>query len=143
MPKVRPFLFALAPLALACAQAVSAQTLPTITVSPDAETADGPAGFTAKRSATATKTDTPLSEPPQAISLITREQMEAQGATQLRNTVAYSAGVVSSFFDSRIDSFKVRGSDPVQYLDGLIRQTGFYNTTRPDPYTLERVELLR
>jgi len=143
MPKVRPFLFAFAPLALAAAQACWAQTLPTVTVSPDAETATGPAGFTAKRSATATKTDTPLIETPQAISVITREQMEAQGATQLRNTVAYSAGVVSSFFDSRIDSFKVRGSDPVQYLDGLIRQTGFYNTTRPDPYTLERVELLR
>lgn len=134
---------ALTPLALCLMQAAWAQTLPAVTVTPDAETATGPAGFVARRSATATKTDTPLIETPQAISVVTREQIEAQGATQLRNTVAYSAGVVSSFFDSRIDSFKFRGSDPVQYLDGLLRQSGFYNTTRPDPYTLERVELLR
>lgn len=133
----------IAALALVAGHAAWSQTLPSVTVTSGAETATGPAGFTAKRSAAGTKTDTPLIETPQAISVITRDQMEAQGAFLLRNTVGYSAGVVSSFFDSRIDSFKVRGSDPVQYLDGLVRQSGFYNTTRPDPYTLERVELLR
>jgi iron complex outermembrane receptor protein len=51
--------------------------------------------------------------------------------------------VVSSYFDSRVDSFKVRGGDAVQYLDGLQRGYGVYNTTKAEPYTLERVELLR
>jgi iron complex outermembrane receptor protein len=121
------------------------RALPTVTVSGDAgETASGPVtGFVAKRGATATKTDTPLIETPQAISVVTRDQMEAQGALTLRETTNYTAGVVSSYFDSRVDSFKVRGGDAVQYLDGLQRGYGVYNTTKAEPYTLERVELLR
>lgn len=121
------------------------RALPTVTVSGDSgETATGPVtGFVARRGGTATKTDTPLIETPQAISVITRDQMEVQGALTLRETTNYTAGVVSSYFDSRVDSFKVRGGDAVQYLDGLQRTYGTYNSTRVDPYLLERVELLR
>lgn len=121
------------------------RALPTVTVSGDSgETATGPVtGFVAKRGSSATKTDTPLIETPQAISVVTRDQMEAQSALTLRETTNYTAGVVSSYFDSRVDSFKVRGGDAIQYLDGLQRSYGTYNTTRVDPYMLERVELLR
>lgn len=121
------------------------RALPTVTVSGDAgETATGPVtGFVARRGGSATKTDTPLIETPQAISVVTRDQMEAQGVLTLRETTNYTAGVVSSYFDSRVDSFKVRGGDAVQYLDGLQRGYGIYNTTKAEPYTLERVELLR
>jgi iron complex outermembrane receptor protein len=121
------------------------RALPTVTVSSDSgETATGPVtGFVARRGGSATKTDTPLIETPQAISVITRDQMEAQGALTLRETTNYTAGVVSSYFDSRVDSFKVRGGDAVQYLDGLQRTYGTYNSTKVDPYLLERVELLR
>ena len=121
------------------------KALPTITVTGDAvESATGPVtGFVARRGGTATKTDTPLIETPQAISVVTRDQMEAQSALTLRETTNYTAGVVSSYFDSRVDSFKVRGGDAIQYLDGLQRSYGTYNTTRVDPYMLERVELLR
>jgi iron complex outermembrane receptor protein len=121
------------------------RALPTVTVSGDAgETSTGPVtGFVARRGGSATKTDTPLIETPQAISVITRDQMEAQGALTLRETTGYTAGVVSSYFDSRVDAFKVRGGDAVQYLDGLQRTYGTYNSTKLDPYMLERVELLR
>lgn len=121
------------------------RALPTVTVSSDSlESATGPVrGFTARRGSSATKTDTPLIETPQAITVITRDRMEAQGAQTLRETTNYTAGVVSSYFDSRVDSFKARGGDVTQYLDGMLRSYGTYNSTRPDPYTLERVELLR
>jgi iron complex outermembrane receptor protein len=138
--------FSLAPITLCIAQMAAAQTLPAITVTEEAvkETATSPvSGFTAKRAATATKTDTPLIETPQAITVVTRDQMEAQGVLTLRDVGAYSAGVATSFYDSRGDAFKFRGTDPVQYQDGLQRTYGVYNTSRPDPYTLERVELLR
>jgi len=100
-------------------------------------------GFTAKRAISATKTDTPLIETPQAISVVTRDQFEAQGVQTLRQTTAYSAGVVSNYYDSRVDSFSARGGSVSQYQDGLLRTYGTYNTSRPDPYTLERVEFLR
>lgn len=119
-------------------------TLPVVRVKSSKESATGPvSGFVARRAGSATKTDTPLIETPQSISVITADQMEAQGATTLRQTTAYSAGVVSSYFDSRVDTFNARGGTITQFLDGLLRSYGTYNTARPDPYTLERIELVR
>ncbi len=116
----------------------------TVNANGEGENPTGPVtGFVAKRALSATKTDTPLLETPQAISVITRDQMEAQGVQTLRQATAYTAGAVSNYFDSRVDSFKARGSDVSQYQDGLLRSYGTYNTSRPDPYTLERVEFLR
>jgi len=123
-----------------------AATLAPVTVNANAE-AENPtapvSGFVARRALSAAKTDTPIIETPQAISVITRDRMEAQGVQTLRQATAYSAGVVSNYFDSRQDTFKARGGDVTQYLDGMVRFVGYWNDTRPDPYTLERVEFLR
>lgn len=122
------------------------KALAPVTVSAGAEQESPTApvtGFVAKRALSATKTDTPLIETPQAISVITRDQMEAQGVQTLRQVTAYTAGAVSNYFDSRQDTFKARGGDVTQYLDGMVRFIGYWNDTRPDPYTLERVEFLR
>ncbi|MFX5622466.1 TonB-dependent receptor plug domain-containing protein, partial [Acinetobacter baumannii] len=69
--------------------------LPEVTVrATGAETGTGPvSGDVARRSVTATKTDTPLSETPQSISVITREQMEDRGVQTVSEAFAYSAGV--------------------------------------------------
>ncbi|WP_422843321.1 TonB-dependent siderophore receptor [Acidovorax sp. M2(2025)] len=122
------------------------KALAPVTVSAGAEPENPTApvtGFVAKRALSATKTDTPLIETPQAISVVTRDQMEAQGVQTLRQVTAYTAGAVSNYFDSRQDTFKARGGDVTQYLDGMVRFIGYWNDTRPDPYTLERVEFLR
>ena len=142
-----------------CGAAHAQQATPTATTAPTAEKALAPVtvsagaeqenptapvtGFVAKRALSATKTDTPLIETPQAISVITRDQMEAQGVQTLRQVTAYTAGAVSNYFDSRRDSFAARGGTVTQYLDGMVRFIGYWNDTRPDPYTLERVEFLR
>lgn len=121
-------------------------TLTPVTVRTDAsgDSATAPVlGFVARQAQAATKTDTPLLETPQAISVVTRDQMEAQGVQTLRQVTAYTAGAVSNYFDSRVDSFAARGATVTQYQDGLLRTYGTYNTSRPDPYTLERVEFLR
>jgi iron complex outermembrane receptor protein len=99
--------------------------------------------YAARRAGTGTKTDTPLIETPQSISVILRERFEEQGAQTLRQTVNYSAGLVSAYFDSRVDSISSRGGNPALLQDGVQMNFGSYNTTRPDPYTLERVEVLR
>ena len=49
-------------------------------------------GYVAKRALSATKTDTPLIETPQAISVVTRDEMDAQGVTTLRETRATPPG---------------------------------------------------
>lgn len=130
------------------AQRVNAQTLPTITIQADTvkETATGPVvGYRAKRSASGTKTDTLLNETPQSISVITRELIEDQGAANLQDTLRYTPGVFANTygFDNRGDWAQIRGTAFVQYQDGLRMLFGNYNNIRPDPFTLERVEVVR
>lgn len=122
----------------------AANTLPLVRVQGSKESATGPVpGFVARRAGSGLKSDIPLIETPQSIAVVTADQIEAQGATTLRQTVGYSAGVVSAYFDSRVDSISARGGNVAQYQDGLLRSYGTYNTARPDPFTLERVELVR
>lgn len=139
----------LALLGSAAAPATSAfaqeTNLPQIEVSAESEKANGPVrGYVAKRSASGTKTDAALIETPQAITVITRDQMEDRGATNVQETLRYSAGIRSEAFgyDNRGDAQTVRGVSPVNYLDGLQLLFGSYNNTRPDVYMLERVEVL-
>src|SRR5690606_22482184 len=111
------------------------------------ETATTPvSGYIAKRAATASKTDTPLLETPQAITVVTRDEIRDQGAQNLQDALNYAAGVRSDAYglDSRADSFRIRGSEPTVYLDGLRQNYNWYtSTTRVEPYTLERIEVLR
>ena len=141
-------------LAIYAQQHVLAQTsgtgsLPEVRVdaNAEAETATSPViGYRAKNAVTATKTDTPLSETPQSVTVITRDQMVDQGATNLQEALNYAAGVRSDAYgvDSRTDSIRVRGAYPDIYLDGLRQAYGYYtSTTRTEPYTLERLEVLR
>ena len=124
-------------------------TLPTISVQArgERETATSPvSGFRARRAGSATKTDTPLAETPQSVSVITRDQITETGMSTLQDVLGYAAGVRSDAYgiDSRADSVRVRGSNVDSYRDGLRDTYNWYtSTTRPDPYTLERIEVLR
>ena len=63
------------------------------------ERADGPVrGFVATRSATGTKTDTPLVRIPQSITVIGQDQIAATGARTPSEAVRYSAGVQAERF---------------------------------------------
>ncbi len=128
-------------------ETVDAATLPAVTVVDEAEeTATGPVrGHIARRSATATKTDTPLAETPQSVSVITADRIRDQGARTVQESLRYSAGVYAETYglDSRGDWSLVRGTAPVQYVDGLQQTFGSYTNVRPDPFTLERVEVLK
>ena len=50
-------------------------------------------GYVANRQATGTKTDTPLIETPQSISVIPADQIRDQNAQSLNQAVRYTAGV--------------------------------------------------
>lgn len=98
-----------------------------------------------KVATTGTKTDTPIIETPQSISVITADQIALRGALSVQDVLNYTAGVRSDNYgnDGRIDGYSVRGATPAQFLDGMRTPYGVYNTTRVDPYALERVEVLR
>lgn len=93
----------------------------------------------------ATKTDTPLLETPQAISVISSETLRERGVLSVQDALLYSAGVRSDAYgnDGRVDSYFVRGTTPAQYLDGMRSTYAYYDTAKVDPYALSSVEILR
>lgn len=102
-------------------------------------------GYRAETALSATKTNTPIAETPQAISVVTKDQMRDQGVSSIQEALRYSAGVGAEQFglDSRGDWQSIRGGDPVIFLDGMQKGFGFYNRPRTEPYTLERIEIVR
>ncbi|EKK5244316.1 ferrichrome porin FhuA [Cronobacter sakazakii] len=133
--------------------AADGQKEETITVSAAAaqESAWGPAPtIAAKRSATATKTDTPIEKTPQSVSVVTREEMDMRQSQSVKEALGYTPGVVVSNrgASTTYDFVSIRGFTSVglsqnNYLDGLKLQGNFYNDAVIDPYMLERVELMR
>lgn len=121
--------------------------LPAVRATAAAETATSPVqGYRAKRAATATKTDTPLKETPQSVTVVTRDAIVDQGATTTQDALNYAAGVRSDAYglDSRSDGVRIRGFYPDEYLDGLRKNFDYYTSNaRTEVYTLERIEVLR
>lgn len=122
----------------------------TVTAGTPQESAWGPVkGYVAGRSATGTKTDTPIIETPQSISVVTKAFADAIGATRLRDAMGYTPGVNIAPYgsDSRYDWIFIRGFDassPGFYLDGLqLRNAGTWGIWRTENYALERIEILR
>ncbi|MDF0748686.1 TonB-dependent siderophore receptor [Marinobacter sp. 71-i] len=96
-------------------------------------------------SATALKVEAPLVETPRPGSVVEREELEERNVQALDETFRYRAGVLSGQYgeDNDTDWLKVRGFDQSTYQDGLrIYREGFYQWL-PEPFGLERVELLK
>lgn len=137
------------------AQTMAAADADTITVvgggsgGASQESAWGPVGtIVAKRSATGTKTDTPLVKTPQSISVITRQQMDTLQPTSVKEALGFTPGVMvgSRGSSNAYDAVYIRGFGSVnqnEYFNGLKLQGDFFNEASIDPYFLERVEVLR
>ena len=106
-------------------------------------------GYVADTSTAGTKTDTPLIETPQSISIITSEQIAAQNDSTLAQTLRYTPGVQSEpfGFEPRMTQIRMRGFDATEtglYQDGLkLVNPGFAVSYNLEPYGAERVEVLR
>jgi iron complex outermembrane receptor protein len=115
------------------------------------ERAGGPVvGFVATRSGTGTKTDTPLIETPQSISVVTTDQIVNQGAGSIGEALRYTAGVsgdVNGGSDTRFGGLQIRGFDmtmPGLYLDGLrLPSSQYVHFLGLEPYGAERLEVLK
>ncbi|MBH3340228.1 TonB-dependent siderophore receptor [Pseudomonas mendocina] len=103
-------------------------------------------GYLATRATTATKTDTPLLETTQSVSVITRDRMKAQGVQTVSDGLAYTGGVRSDVSGNNPtdNTIMVRGFQQITanaYTDGLRNnQIGYY---APEPFGMERIEVLK
>ncbi|MET3431260.1 iron complex outermembrane receptor protein [Herbaspirillum seropedicae] len=121
----------------------------TVTAGPEEKAAGPVHGFVAKRSATATKTDTPITETPQSVSVVTADQIAAQQARTVSEALGYSSGVqvTTGAFALADTGSLLRGfalnNGGSFYRDGMLTASNAsYSRYAPEPYGLERIELL-
>jgi len=105
-------------------------------------------GYVAGRSMAGTKTNTPIMETPQSLSVIGSEQIRDQKPGKFDEILRYTPGVVAGTFgaDPRNDWFLIRGfkSDDVGlFLDGLQLFYTSFASWKLQPFNLARVEVLR
>lgn len=137
-------LLSLAPLA---AQTLRAPDTDVVSLDPVSISEEREADYASVIGTGATRTHTPLVETPQAISVITRFQIEDQAALTLQEVLRYAPGVRAEMYgvDNRGDYFALRGgSEGSTLLDGLrLPLTGWWGSVRNEPFAFERVEVLR
>jgi iron complex outermembrane receptor protein len=111
------------------------------------ESVEDETGYAPKRAGTATKTDTPLIETPQSMTVVTADQIRDQASPNLQEVLRYAPGVRNELYgvDNRGDWFSLRGSEEsTVFLDGMrLPLTGWYGVVRIEPYAYERIEVLR
>ena len=100
-----------------------------------------PEGYDTDETGTATKTQTPLIDVPQAITVLSREQLDDQGVDQLGQALRYVPGVVLGQGEGHRDQITIRGQNSTAdfFLDGLRDDAQYYRAL----YNIERVEVLR
>ncbi|PXA86060.1 TonB-dependent siderophore receptor [Nostoc sp. 3335mG] len=102
----------------------------------------------ANEASAATKTDTPIAETPQSISVIDSSEIKKLGIQSLNEALRFVAGVTPETRGSSADvydQFKLRGFDAPVYLDGLkqFTSTTGYASTQVDLSRLDRIEVLK
>ncbi|MBD2198070.1 MULTISPECIES: TonB-dependent siderophore receptor [Calothrix] len=99
-------------------------------------------GYRVQAASTATKTDTPLLEIPQAIQVIPRQVIEDQKVQRVADVLRNVSGVtVKTDYASSTDGYTIRGFDTNANLRNGFRHDSFTSFT--DTATLERIEVLK
>jgi len=131
---------------LGAAQAAWAQspplapvTLPTVSVT--APGAGETSGYDARRTTTGTKTETPLRDVPQAVTVVPRTVIDDQAMDSLADVVRFVPGVTMGQGEGNRAQpvFRGIGSTGDFFVDGIRDDIPYYR----DLYNIERVEVLK
>lgn len=90
------------------------------------------------------KTDVPLIETPQAISVVSEDDIRARGVTRLSEALRTVAGVSRSTTYGFYDAYTIRGFDAAYgsvYLDGLVNEAGV--GLNQELSAIEQIEVLK
>ncbi|WP_158215392.1 TonB-dependent siderophore receptor [Candidimonas nitroreducens] len=123
--------------------------LPAVVVRGGRQADDADIGYVAHASTAGTKTGTPLIRTPQAVSIVTREQMDLQDVQSVAQALRYTSGIAPEQRGTNTGTLEylyARGFLVDEFWNGLRTPGpagGFgYNVTSYDPYLLDRVEFL-
>ncbi|HJV24943.1 MAG TPA: TonB-dependent siderophore receptor [Aromatoleum sp.] len=142
-PRLKPVVIAVFA-ATACGNLAHAAdaVLSSVLVTGEAERADGPVqGYRATRSATVTKTDTPVKEVPASLTVVPEGLMEDQAMRGMADVLRYVPGVTVAQGEGNRDQMVIRGISTTAdfYVDGVRDDAQTFR----DLYNLERVEVLK
>ena len=98
-------------------------------------------GYNVKKSSASTKTDTPLINVPQAVTVIPQEVLKDQSVQSIADTIRYVPGVTASNGEGNRDAIVFRGNRTTSdlFIDGLRDDVQVYR----DLYNTDRVEVLK
>jgi len=112
----------------------------------DART-DGTGTYTAGPSASATGLNLALRETPQTVTVVSRQQMDDQGSTSVRDVMQQAAGITVQNYDSERWGFNARGFSLTNFqYDGITKDyDGVYDwgATNSDMAIFDRVEIVK
>nr|WP_198157589.1 TonB-dependent siderophore receptor [Methylobacterium nodulans] len=98
-------------------------------------------GYLTRRTSSATKTDTPLIDTPQSITIVTQEQIRDQNFQNLTDQLRYVPGVIPAQGESNRDQAIIRGQNTSAdfFVNGIRDDVQYYR----DLYNVQRVEVLK
>lgn len=98
-------------------------------------------GYASSDGSSGTKTPTPLIDVPQTVAVITNDQLQDQGITQLGEALRYVPGVSLETGEGHRDEIFIRGQETTAdfYLDGLRDDAQYYRPL----YNVDRIEVLK
>jgi iron complex outermembrane receptor protein len=110
-------------------------------------TVSAPGGYLATSSTSATKTDAPLIEIPQTVSVITLAEMKSRDVQTVNDAVQFTGGVAVNTYgrETRYDWLYIRGFNQSSY--GLFRDNSRWQggnlSGQIDPYMLQEVDVIK
>jgi catecholate siderophore receptor len=98
-------------------------------------------GYAVERTTTATKTDTPLIDTPQSVTVLMNEFIRDAAINSIGDAVRYVPGVGTAQGEGNRDTVVFRGNSSTgdYFIDGLRDEVQYYR----DFYNIERVEVLK
>jgi catecholate siderophore receptor len=98
-------------------------------------------GYAAKRTSTATKTDTPLRDVPQSVTVVTQELIRDQAMQNLADVTRYVPGIGMAQGEGNRDTPVFRGNSSTadMFVDGMRDDVQYFR----DLYNIDRVEALK
>lgn len=98
-------------------------------------------GYAAVRTTTAMRTETPLRDTPQSVSIVTRELIADQAMRGMADVVRYIPGITMGQGEGHRDAPTIRGISTTAdfYVDGVRDDVQYYR----DLYNVDRVEALK
>ncbi len=101
----------------------------------------GVVGYVARGTSTATKTNTPILDIPQSVSIVTQQQLKDRNSLSLGQALTYVPGVTVTGGEGNTDQVTIRGQNTTAdfFRDGVRDDAEYYR----DLYNIQSVEVLK